>query len=156
MKLSSLTATIFPALVLLLMLPENAWALQPHAAPEGLYVHQMAHILFMAALAYLYLHTRKTTALISKGWRYLRIFCLLFFLWNLVALIGHSMVLYLTPEDFINRGTWDAQITPPLDFIKMVYFLSTMDHFLFVPALFSLFLSLQTFYREAQKEEAAN
>ena len=155
MKISSHITTIFPALALLFMLPENAWALQPHGAPEGLYVHQMAHILFMSALAYLYLHIRKTTALISKGWRYLRIFCLLFFLWNLVALIGHTMALYLTPADFINRGSWHAQIAAPLDFTKVVYFLSTMDHVLFVPAFFSLFLSLRTFYREAQKEEAA-
>lgn len=154
MKMSNKTITIFLALALFLMLSENSWALQHHGAPEGLYVHQMAHILFMAALTYLYLHTKKTTTLISKGWRYLRIFCLLFFFWNLVAFIGHTMALYLTPTDFINSGTWHAQVAPPLNLTKLVYYVSTMDHFLFVPALFSLFLSLRTFYQEAQKEES--
>ena len=155
MKRSKRITTLIPTLALLLILPENSWALQPHGAPEGLYVHQMSHILFMAALTYLYLHIRRTTALISRGWSYLRIFCLLFILWNLIAFIGHTMALYLTPADFINRGTWHAQIAPPINLTKMVFFLSKMDHFLFVPALFFLFLSLRTFYKEAQKDQAS-
>jgi len=153
MKIFSLTKTSLPVLSLLLVLPENLWALQPHGTPEGLYVHQMGHLLFMAALTYLYLHTSKTTTLVSKGWRYLRVFCLLLFLWNLVALIGHTMAGLLRPEDFLDTGTWYAVIASPLNFIKVVYFITTMDHLIFIPALFSLFYSLRTFYREAQKEE---
>src|SRR5690606_16026838 len=43
---------------------ESAWALQSHGAPEGIYVHQMSHLLFMGALAYLYWHTRRSPVLV--------------------------------------------------------------------------------------------
>ncbi len=141
------TALLLP--VLLLGLPEPSWALQPHGAPEGLYVHQMAHLLFMGALAYLYLHTRRTTALVSKGWRYLRHFCILLFLWNLLAFTGHAVALYISPEHFINKGTWAARIDSPINAFKIIYFLSRMDHLLNIPALFALMISLRTFYLEA-------
>lgn len=132
--------------------PEQAWALQPHGEPEGLYVHQMSHILFMAALTYLYLHTRRTTTLVSKGWRYLRIFCLLLFLWNLLAFTGHYVDLYLLPSDFVDKGTWNAKLIPPITAIKIFFFFSRMDHFFNVSALLALMISLRTFYLEARKE----
>ena len=57
----------FIGIVTLLLLgqTESAWALQSHGAPEGIYVHQMAHVLFMGALAYLYWHTRRSQ---DGGW----------------------------------------------------------------------------------------
>ena len=139
--------------MLLLALPETSWALQPHGPPEGLYVHQMSHILFMGALAYLYLHTRKTSVLISKGWRYLRLFCLLLFLWNLLAFTGHIMAIHISNSDFIAKGSWNAQLASPLNFSKIVYFLSRMDHLIYAPGLFALMISLRTFYLEARDGE---
>lgn len=145
------TLTILLTIILLLQ-AANAWALQSHGEPEGLYVHQMAHVLFIGALAYLYLHTRRTTALPSKGWRYLRIFCFLLIVWNLMALTGHELSVRLAPEEFIDIGTWREQLAPPITFGKIIYFIAKMDHFLNVPALLALFISLRTFYLEARAE----
>jgi hypothetical protein len=143
------------ALILLLLLgqTESAWALQSHSAPEGIYVHQLAHVLFMGALAYLYWHTRRSPVLTSKGWKYLQIFCILLFCWNLLAFTGHEAFEYLSPTDFINSNSWREEIAPPLSFTKVLYFFSKMDHLLNVPALLALVISLRTFYLEVLKED---
>jgi hypothetical protein len=126
----------------------NAWALQSHSAPEGSYVHQMAHLLFMGALIYLYWHTRRTRELHSKGWKYLQIFCILFAAWNLLAFVGHEAFGHLTPDDFIDKSSWKEQIAAPINFVKVLYFITKMDHLLYVPALLALVVSLRTFYYE--------
>lgn len=132
-----------------LLLPASAWALQPHSAPEGLYVHQMSHLLFTGALIYLFLHTRSTPELQGNGWRYLQLFCILFAAWNLLALIGHEAIKFLAAEDFINKSSWNEQIAGPVSPIKLLYFITKMDHLLYVPALVALVLALRTFSKEA-------
>lgn len=141
---SFFTCIALMLLFLLFDLPEQAWALQPHGEPEGLYVHQMAHVLFVAALAYLYLHTRSTPDLVSRGWRYLRLFCLLAIAWNIIAFTGH--IVHVHHE---NRPPGAA-----VDILESLYILTRMDHFLYVPALFALMISLRTFYREAKEGKA--
>ncbi len=142
-------------LIVLLVLgqTESAWALQSHGAPEGIYVHQMAHLLFMGALAYLYWHTRRSPVFASKGWKYLQLFCILLFCWNLLAFAGHEAFEHLSPSDFIDKNSWNEQIAAPLSFIKVLYFITKMDHFLNVPALLALVISLRTFYLEVLAEE---
>lgn len=132
---------------------ENCWALQSHGPPEGLYVHQMAHLLFMGALGYLYWHTRKSPAIKSKGWRYLQIFCFFLIAWNIIAFTGHQAFGHLTPEDFIAKGTWKEQLAPPISAMKILYYITKMDHSLNVPGLIALAISLRTFYQEALLEE---
>lgn len=131
---------------------EHAWALQSHVAPEGIYVHQMAHLLFMASLAYLYWHTRRTQERESRGWKYLQVFCFLMASWNILAFTGHGAFEHLISADFIDKNTWNEQLAAPITFVKALYYVTKMDHFLMVPALFALVLSLRTFYLEARKE----
>ena len=153
MKQNNYIPNISIILLFLLGQTENAWALQSHSAPEGIYVHQMAHILFMGALAYLYWHTRRSPVLVSKGWKYLQVFCILLFCWNLLAFAGHEAFEHLAPADFIDKNSWTEQIAGPLSFVKVLYFTTKMDHFLNVPALLALVISLRTFYREVLEED---
>lgn len=153
MKRNNYIQSIGLILLLLLGQTESAWALQAHSAPEGIYVHQIAHVLFMGALAYLYWHTRRSQVLVSKGWKYLRLFCILLFCWNLLAFVGHEAFEHLSPTDFIDKGSWKEQIAAPLSFTKVLYFITKMDHFLNVPALLALVISLRTFYLEAIEED---
>ena len=136
-----------------LLHPESAWALQPHSAPEGLYVHQMSHLLFSGALIYLFLHTRRTPELRGRGWLYLQLFCILFTCWNLLALVGHEAAKFLSVADFIDRSNWNEQIAGPISPIKLLYFLTKMDHLLYVPALLSLVIALRIFSKEAEQEQ---
>jgi hypothetical protein len=139
--------------LLLLCQAESAWALQSHGAPEGIYVHQMAHALFMGALAYLYWHTRRSPVLTSQGWKYLQLFCILLFCWNALAFAGHEAFEHLSPADFMDKDSWQEKLAAPLSFIKVLYFITKMDHFLNVPALLALMISLRTFYLEVRAED---
>ena len=136
---------------LLLALAEPAFALQTHGAPEGIYVHQMAHVLFTAALAYLYWHTRRTQETTGRGWFYFQLFCLFLIFWNILAFTGHEVFEHLSDSDFIARDTWGARLVPPITFTKLLHYLTKMDHFLIVPALVALVLSLRSFYLDAAK-----
>jgi len=153
MKKYNYTHIIAISLFILLGNVENSWALQSHGAPEGIYVHQMAHLLFMGALGYLYWHTRKSPAIKSKGWKYLQIFCFFLIIWNIIAFTGHQAFGLLSPEDFIDKGSWMEQLAPPFTGTKVLYYITKMDHFLNVPGLFALVISLRTFYQEALLEE---
>jgi len=129
-----------------------AWALQSHGAPEGLYVHQMAHVLYMCALAYLYWDIRRTS-FSGRGWRFLQLFCVLIFLWNIIALTGHAVGLTLEKSDFYtDEGYWHSLLLGPITAVKLIYYLAKMDHLVCVPALFFLFLSLRIFYHESKEE----
>ena len=145
--------TIGLVVLAILFTGDNAWAIQSHSAPEGVYVHQMAHILFSGSLAYLYWHTRKTPVIESKGWKYLQVFCGFLICWNLLAFTGHEMLERLSPADFIDKGSWKEQLAGPISFVKILYYVTKMDHFLNVPALLALVVSLRTFYKEALQEE---
>lgn len=144
-----------PSLTFLLLLPAaDAWALQPHGGGEGLYIHQMAHVFFIGTLTYLYLHTRWSQDPVSRGWRYLRIFCVLLFFWNLMAFIGHETAVHLSSDDFSDLETWNEKLIHPLSALKLIHYIAKMDHFLTVPALLALFFSLRSFYQEARGETA--
>jgi hypothetical protein len=154
MKQTLIIQSIGITVLLVLGQTESAWALQSHDAPEGIYVHQMAHLLFMGALAYLHWHTRLSPVLISKGWKYLQLFCILLFCWNMLAFVGHAAFEHLVVTDFIQKESWGEQLVFPLSIAKILYFISKMDHFLYVPALIALVISLRTFYLEARIEAA--
>lgn len=140
-------------LLILISLPAEAWALQSHGAPEGRYVHQMAHLLFTGALLYLYWHTRQTPVLASRGWKYLQVFCILFACWNILAFVGHETFVQLASSDFTSTNGWKERINGPITLQKLVYFITKMDHLLYVPALAALVISLRTFYLDAMREE---
>jgi len=143
----------FIALACGLILPEQSMALQTHSHPEGMYVHQMAHILYMAAMGYLYWDTKRST-FSDRGWTYLRIFCVFTFLWNFLALIGHAATQYLHPEDFtIVDGYLFSKVNRPLTLVKVIFYTAKLDHLLAVPAMFFLYMSLRSFYKNSLKKD---
>lgn len=131
---------------------EHAHALQTHGPPEGIYVHQMAHALFTAALMYLYWHTGKTQETSGRGWKYFQVFCIFLILWNILAFTGHETFEHLGDTDIVDKDTWQARLSTPITTTKLLYYITKMDHFLIVPALFALVMSLRAFYREALRE----
>jgi hypothetical protein len=140
-------------LAVCLLLPERSMALQAHGEPEGMYVHQMAHILYMAALGYLYWDTQRS-AFSNRGWTYLRIFCVLTIFWNLLALIGHEATQYIHPKDItVVDGYLFSKVNKPLTLIKAAYYTAKLDHLLTVPAMFFLYIALRSFYQASLKED---
>ena len=144
---------LFVTLLYCMLFPEQSMALQTHSQPEGMYVHQMAHIFFMAALGYLYWDTQRS-AFSGRGWTYLRVFCVLTILWNLLALTGHAATQNLHPEDFTNSdGYLLSRVNMPLTFVKLTYYTAKLDHLLTVPAMFFLYMSVRSFYHHSLKED---
>jgi hypothetical protein len=132
------------ALALVVGLPRTALALQPHAAPEGLYVHQMAHILFAGTMMFLLYYLRKERL---PGLRWFTWAGILFILWNLNALVGHTAEVFVEPQDFL--GT-------PADLYRRLlmsgpaawaYYLTKLDHLILVPAFILLYFGLQALAR---------
>ncbi len=132
--------------------PDKAWALQTHGAPEGLYVHQMAHILFIMALSYLLWDIRRSS-FTSKGWRYLQVFCVLMIIWNIMAFVGHATGVSIREENVSTAlGYFHARLLGPISGREIVYYIAKFDHVIAVPALFFLFAGLKALYKSVEKQ----
>jgi len=136
-----------------LVLPDQAHALQSHSAPEGIYVHQLAHIFFMSALCYLFWDVRRSS-FSGKGWRFLQAFCVCMVLWNIVAFTGHwiGQTIHVS-EIVINSGYLSAKIAGPLSTSKLIFYFTKLDHLFSVPALFFLYLCMKSLYHKSCEEE---
>ena len=131
--------------------PGEALALQVHGEPEGLYVHQMAHLHYIVALGYFYWDIRRSS-FTGRGWRFLQMFCVLMACWNTLAFTGHLAGLYLDPQSLLQTDCYlQTQLLSPFTLNKYLYFITKLDHLIYVPALFCLFLGLRSFYHSAAK-----
>ncbi len=131
---------------IIVLLPTSAWALQTHGAPEGIIVHQLAHVFYAGALAYLFWDLRRT-ATQGRGWRLLQIFCLLMIGWNVLAFVGHQTHLAMESTDFSHEfGYLSSVMLGPFSAAKLINYFARLDHLLLVPALIFLFLSLRAIY----------
>ncbi len=131
---------------------ETALALQVHGPPEGLYVHQMAHLHYFFALVFFLWYIRRA-AFTSRGWRFLQLFCLLMGLWNILAFVGHIAASNVEPEALLQGSHYlSLRLLPPYSINNLVYYLAKLDHLLCMPALFCLYMAIRTFYRSAVTE----
>ena len=136
-----------------LFFPEQALALQSHAAPEGIYVHQLAHIFFLSSLSYLFWDIRRSS-FPSKGWRFLQMFCIFMFLWNIVAFTGHWVGESIESSDIVKEsGYLSAKIAGPITSTKLIYYFTKLDHIFSVPAIICLYLCLRSLYLTSCEEE---
>ena len=68
-----------------------ALATQTHGQPEGLYVHQIAHLFFIISMGILEFWLRQRNLIKEKGWKYIQLAAVLFILWNIDAIIVHFL-----------------------------------------------------------------
>ncbi len=143
MKNTALTAGIGLAILFITIMPETAHALQTHGAPEGLYVHQIGHVLFAIAMIGFALRIRQSRLNEEKAWRMMSVGALLFALWNGWALAGHFLTLYVAPQDFIrdSHGMKSALILQ--EPMNVLYYILKMDHLICLPALILIYLALK-------------
>lgn len=140
------------ATVFIILHPSLSWALQTHDAPEGLFVHQMSHLLFVASLVYLAwdIHRNKFS---GRGWVYLQFFCVFMSLWNVLAFTGHAVAHHLLKSDFFTESTYFyTKIFGPFTSAKITFYIAKLDHLVSVPALVFLFLALRTLYHSIETE----
>jgi hypothetical protein len=128
--------------------PRAAWAIQTHGHPEGLYGHQMGHVIFFAAMVYICWQIWRRQLLGRPSFRGLFGASLLFAGWNVLTFFGHIAEEALDPAAIDSRGGYllrDLQIT---DLNGLVYYLAKLDHLILVPAFLMLYLGLRAFRAE--------
>jgi hypothetical protein len=132
-----------------LLSPVEAWAVQIHGPPEGLYVNILAHIFFTSSLLFFLYWLRKHPMGGGSGWKYLKYSLLFFLFWNLDTLMVHILSIRL-PEEALSRPSqiWHHRLMPPLTWERLLYYVGRFDHLFCVPAIWFLVKSLKSFLHE--------
>jgi hypothetical protein len=128
------------ALVLVVGLPRTALALQPHGPPEGLYVHQIAHILFAGAMMFLLYYLRKEQL---PGLWWFTWAGILFILWNLNALVGHTAEVYVETKDFLGTPAHLSRRLLMSGPVTWTYYITKLDHLILLPAFILMYLGIK-------------
>ena len=88
-----------------------AFGLQAHAtSEEGLYSHQLGHLFFILSMVVFAFWLKKTRLVKKKGWRLIQVSCFFFILWNLDAIAGHQVELWISESRFI--GPPSSKVLP--------------------------------------------
>jgi lipid-A-disaccharide synthase-like uncharacterized protein len=132
--------------------PEVAWAFQSHPAPEGLYVHQLAHVFFIVAMGILAYWLQVNRFVQQRGWRLIQMSCILFILWNIDTFFGHWVEERVAADAVIGEPDWTQRIILDSSMTRLYYALK-LDHLVSVPAIICLFLGIRSLYKYALKEE---
>jgi hypothetical protein len=132
------------ALALVAGLPRTALALQPHGHPEGLYAHQMAHVLFALAMLFLLYHLKKEQL---PGLRWFTWAGILFVLWNLDAFLGHIAEIYVKTQDFLGAPAHLSRRLLMSGPATWSYYVTKLDHLILVPAFLLLYFGLRALAR---------
>lgn len=129
--------------------PLPASAIQEHGAPEGLYVHQMAHAFFALSMGLLIYWLRHRGLVRETGWRHIQYAALFLILWNVDAAAGH-----LLSQKMAERfGSFhiEPESAKGHEGLVISYFLLKLDHLFCVPALLFLHFGLKRLLRETER-----
>ncbi|MBI4965854.1 MAG: hypothetical protein HY913_21430 [Desulfomonile tiedjei] len=135
----------------LLLGPTVASAFQSHPGPEGLYAHQLAHIFFILAMAFLGYWLQVNGFTRERGWRLIQISCILLILWNIVAFTGHWLEERIPETVVSGEPDWTQRIAVNSAWTGLYYALK-LDHLVSVPAMLFLLLGIRSLYRQAVTE----
>jgi hypothetical protein len=120
-----------------------AFAIQLHGPPEGLYVHQIGHVLYGLAMLGFAFRIRVSRLGKRKSWQLMALGAFLLAGWNGWAFIAHILDIQIPSIDFLlnEQGIKMGLILrTPVDWL---YYLFKMDHLICVPALLCIYLSLR-------------
>jgi hypothetical protein len=137
---------------LLLMVPDQAAATQVHVPSEGLYVHQIGHLFFAAAMAILIYWLRQRRLVQLRGWRLIQLAAGFFILWNLDAFAVHFLDDRSDLFTTIDKGTWheSIQFDRNIEVLAVLYYLGKMDHLWCAPAMIFLYFGLRSLLDDAE------
>jgi hypothetical protein len=141
------------ALVGQMLAPVSLWAFQSHPAPEGLYAHQLAHGFFIVAMGFLAYWLQFNRLAMQKGWRLIQSACLLFILWNVVAIAGHWVEERIPREVLQGDPDWTQRIDLSVNTLNYAYYILKLDHLVCVPAMICLLLGVRALHKKVVSEE---
>lgn len=126
---------------------DQAWAVQTHGGSEGLVSHQIGHFLFTLGMICLLVRVQQI-GLASSGWPEFKFFLGLLVVWNIMTFSGHWMNEYVTPDSFVIDSSGGRYFTVETTW-DVVYYLTRLDHFILVPALFLLMMALKKWRQQS-------
>jgi hypothetical protein len=144
-RLASMTC--FTGLILVLGQPREALAFISHGHPEGLYVHQMAHLLFAGALIFLVYRMHGEGLLKKSGFGLLSWSCVWLALWNLDVFVGHWSEVLLSAQAWVGQTGELSQRLLMSGSDAWVYYVTKLDHLLLVPGFYLLYRGLKNLER---------
>lgn len=134
--------------ICLLLKALPAFALQTHAAPEGLYAHQIGHVLYFLAMAGLVYKIRNSQLRGSAAWRWIATGGFLLGLWNTWAFVGHVVETLVPQNHFVGSVESGHTALRMVSLLDYLYWFLRMDHLICVPALICIYLGLHRMRRE--------
>jgi hypothetical protein len=142
----------FVLLMTLLLLADPVLATQTHGEPEGLYVHQIAHLFFIISMGSLEFWLRQRNLVQEPGWKYIQLAAIFFIVWNLDAVLVHLMDEHLDILGIAKIDLWHIQIESSQGHysLPILYYVLKLDHLFCVPAMFFLYLGLRRLVIEAE------
>jgi len=134
-------------LLLTLSAPDRAWATQVHGAPEGLYVHLFAHVLFFGAMVYLALRLVASGEYRRPGWGWILAAAVLLALWNVDTIFVHF---HQEAEGGL-RTLGGMEGLPAFLEVRggmdRLFYAARLDHLLVVPAFAALYAGIRRLVR---------
>ncbi|MDI6852673.1 MAG: hypothetical protein QME75_03570 [Deltaproteobacteria bacterium] len=122
-------------------------------ATEGSYVHQIAHLLFLGAILFFIKEMYRGELHETGGFRSLIWACWLLAVWNLDAVIGHSIDWALSNPIIMGEGMSRRLVMENTR--TWLFYIHRLNHFLLLPPAFYLFyrgllaLSRESEYRRS-------
>jgi len=132
----------------LVLCPKWAWAIQTHGDPEGLYAHQMGHLVFWAAMLFVCFQIRRRGLKNQPGFSRLYWAAILFAVWNMVTFIGHFAEENLDPGAIGREAGHLGRTLHITDLNGLIFYLAKLDHLVLVPAFWLLLQALRAFWRQ--------
>jgi hypothetical protein len=132
--------------------PGEAWAFQSHPHPEGLYVHQLAHVFFVISMAFLAYWLQVNLFTQQKGWRYIQVSAVFFILWNVVAFMGHWVEEQVPRSLLVGDPDWSQRLIVGTNIWAEAFYVLKLDHLLCVPAIVCLFIGVRALYQDVLRQ----
>ncbi len=117
-------------------IPDVAQAFQEHGAYEGMYVHQLGHVCFGAAMAWLFFMIRRSSFWKRRCWKSVAVGSALLALWNAVTFTGHVISLY-------SLSNCPTYLPENADMKFWIWYACKLDNLVCVTAMFFFYLGLR-------------
>jgi len=129
--------------------PRPALAIQPHGPPEGFYLHQIAHLVFIGALIF-FIYKLAQEVQEHRSFRLLAWACGLLVLWNLDCLVGHMSALPISNLDFIGVEGHLKQRLVMSGPSHWIYYVTSLDNVILLPAAYIFYRGLKALLTEPE------
>jgi len=137
----------------LLLDADAALATQAHGSPEGIYAHQIAHIIFAFSMGILIYWLRERNLVKEAGWQLIQYAALFFILWNIDTIAVHFLDEQIDIIQVKRIDFWLMQINANNGqrSLETLYYFVKLDHLLCVPGMLLLYFGLRRLLKDADQ-----